>query len=423
MGKRRMKKGILFSFIMIFLTISLLSLILLQRSLVKSKREQLRIEMRIRDMNRMYESVIRDVEKAIDIITKRAISVAISHVVTTGKGLEDAQTTLKELAWNGTLNGTQEILMENATIPEWIQKMETVGELKGYEINITIKNFQIKPYDSFHLEFEGEMFINITDKQEMVSLVRNKYLSILISIENFEDPLYPLNTLGRATNLIVKTPYENNYTILLVSGEGNNSWTYGESIVTNQSSIDNIQNKSEKILVIDDASMINPLQLNEFKGIVSENGISSTTKPYVINAENATRLIPNETYILVDGDTGKVWFIENLKQHISNSYYQKSSVGASFLDRLEGKLEVQDKYAAQADKTIGLESFVDKNYLLGLDLSIKEEQTNIDYLYFSNATITGDAIKGLDPSVRIDNEVSLGQTHQEIYNVTELTVV
>jgi hypothetical protein len=86
-------------------------------------------------------------------------------------------------------------------------------------------------------------------------------------------------------------------------------------------------------------------------------------------------------------------------------------------------LEIQDKYAVQTDKTIGLESFVDKNYLLGLDLFVKEEQTNIDYLYFSNATITGDAIKGLDPSVRIDNEVSLGQTHQEIYNVTELTVV
>jgi len=419
-----MKKGLLFSFIMVSLAITLLSLIAVQKSLVFHKREQISIEARINDMDKMYESIIRDVNKASEIIIKRAISVCIGYIVAEGEALDNSQASLKELTWNGTLNETEESLMKNNTLPDWIEKIRYVGDLKGYDINISIDNFEIRPYDSWNLVTEGIMQINISDQGGIASFNKVEKLNYLVSIEGFEDPLYPLNTIGRATNVIVKGHEE--YTELIVNGNGNNVWVYGESVVILASDIADIlavQNKNEKILVTDDASLIPILTVNEFLGVVSETNVGvGTTITYIANATNAMNLIENETNILVDGDNDKVWYIDNLKEHTENSFYYASSNGASFLDRLEGELEVQAKYASQSTHTIGLESFVNKVYFFSIDLPIKTEQTNIDYLYFSDNTVSGSRVKGLDPSLRIDNRASLGSTHQEIYGVSELLI-
>ncbi len=421
----KMKKGIMFSLILISLTITLLSMIEIQKGLVHHKREQISIEARLNDMYKMYEGIVRDVNKASDIITKRAISVCISSIVSEGVSLNNSQESLAELAWNGTLHSTPQSLMENNTLPDWIAQIKNVGDTKGYNINIIITNFEVKPYDSWNLVTTGVMNINISDKGGTASLNRDETLNHLTSIEGFEDPTYPLNTIGRATNLIAKAGYEN-YTELLIDSMGNSNWVYGQGVVIPASSmaeILNVPDKDEKILVTDDASLIPLPTVNQFLGIVSEETVSpGATNTYVYNASGATVLIENSTNLLVDGDKGRVWFIDTLKNHTENSVYYTSTVGASFLDRLEGSLEVQEKYANQTNYTIGLESFVNKVYLLLLDLDIKNQQTNIDYLYFSNDVINGYAVKGLDPTFRIDNITSLGSTHHAIYGVSELLI-
>jgi hypothetical protein len=124
--------------------------------------------------------------------------------------------------------------------------------------------------------------------------------------------------------------------------------------------------------------------------------------------------------VLLDGEAGAAWYIENLREHIANSWYQVSSHGASFLDRLEGSLQVQPKHAALSPNPIGLESFVDKDYLASLGLVVRVEQTNLDYLYFNQTDVPSWGVKGLDPYFRIDNETSLGLTHLIVYGVTEI---
>jgi hypothetical protein len=69
-----------------------------------------------------------------------------------------------------------------------------------------------------------------------------------------------------------------------------------------------------------------------------------------------------------------------------------------------------------------MESMVDKNNLISSGVpTIYEDRSNIDYLYFSGKTISVKKVKGLSDKFRIDNELSVGGTHQQIYNVTSLT--
>lgn len=328
-------KGVLFSFIIVLIALALVSLIAIQKSLISFYGEKLAIETRVNSMNNLYESIIADGGKALEIISKRAASVADSFVITTGKTLSQANASLIELIVNGTLNNTPEVLMENATIIDWKNKMEEIGILNGFDTSISFWNLEVKPYDSWNLLIRVEISVNLTDQQGVASLNRNDTVNQIVSIEGLEDPLLPLNTYGRVTNVIIKSPYWNNFT-----------------------------------------------QYN-----------------------------------------GTDWNIENLEKDIENSYYHPSSKGASFLDRLEGKLEVQNKYQSQAIGIIGLESFVDKGIISANGIPVDVEKTNIDHLYFSSVSYPGRKVTGLETtSFRIDEEFDGNQNHSEIYGVSELLI-
>lgn len=421
--KRKSKKGIAFGFIIVFVALTLISLVSLQRSIVYRQKEKLYIQNRINDINNMYESIVRDVNKAVEIITKRAISTAISDVLITGTPLTQADNNIEELTVYGTLSGVPKPLMSNATLFDWVDRIKSLGYLKGYNIELQFQNFEIKPYDSFNIRVVSDIDINITDKNGVASIVRKGKIDRIVSIVGFEDPIYALNTNGRATNLFKKSKYTSNYTILLVTGDGFSDWKYGISVVlpsSNPTSINSVQNKNTKILVTDDAGSLSSSTLNQFLGVVSEGGIANgTTTSYVINANQAMSKIPDGVSILLDAPNGKVWYIDNFKEHAEQSYYEASSVGASFFDRLEGKLTIQTKYSGQTTNVIGLESFVNKEYFSSIEIPVKSG-TNIDYLYFSNSTYTGNRVKGMDNSFEIDDQASLGSTHHQIYQVSQI---
>jgi len=416
-----MRKGVMFSFIMIFVTLSILTLIFINNSLISHRREEIFIEMRINNLNNMYEGLIKDLDKSLQIISRRAISVAYSNVsVPLGdeppQPLDNADIRLAELIENGTLKGSSEPLMENATFTEWINKIKELSVLKGFESDIEIISLEVKPYDYIHLLVKTELNVSIIDKQGVAELNRSATVNSIVSLEGLEDPLYPLYTSGFGSNLIRKSPYLGDYTQLLLTGNGGNSYVYGEST-------HDTGDFDDKILITSDLTGLSGL--NNAKGVIFEQGGTNSSPinvPYLINS-NATTLIPNSPNLLLDGGEGKVWYIDNLIEDTENSYYHPSENGPSYLDRLEGKFVSQSKYKDQTDKTIGLESFVNKLdvYFTGGNVTVHQEKTNIDYIYFSTNSPTSKKVKGLDllvpdPYFRIDDD----DDHEESYNVTEL---
>jgi hypothetical protein len=291
-----------------------------------------------------------------------------------------------------------------------MQKIEQVALLKGF--NITIDNqtieqtLEIKPYDSFNLLVEANMSINITDLQGVAALDRLVQIKSLVSVEGMEDPLYLLNSLGSMSNTITKSHYIGNYTQLLLNGNGGctvECYEYG--VVTNDSTYPNFQNK---ILVVHDANFV--ANLDSAMAVVSELGITTPPNiPYVIN-NDALSNISDGMNVLLDVNKitgqGKVWYIDNFKKHVENSYYQSSQDGASYLDRLEGELEKQTKYSSQSNNEIGLESFIHK--------TVATDKTNIDYIYFSTSSVDGDKVKGITNPT---NSFTIDNPHKSMYGI------
>ncbi|MEM5793440.1 MAG: hypothetical protein QXY45_03765 [Candidatus Aenigmatarchaeota archaeon] len=404
-------KGFTLSIILVLITITIVEVIMVQREISSEKREKFYLKNRINGMNDLYSNIITDSEKSMNIIAKRAISIAINHVIKDGIPVEEANETIKDLMIDGTFNTSVDLLMEGSRLIDWVEKMEEIAGLKGYQLRMSFTDLRVKPYDSFNLLVEGDISINITDVENLVSINRNKTVSVLVSIEGFEDPIYPLNTNGRVTRKIYNTKYSN-FTKLFEGISGGNNWVAGISFSTNDSIVaENYQNKSNSILVFDDPTLINQTVLNQYKGLISREKPQNTTLiPYVYGVPWA----PNNTYLLVDGAHGKVWEIENFSKHIEGGYYYPSSSGPSLLDRLEGKMYLQPKYLSQ--KTTGIESFVNKTTFIYYKIPVENGKTNVDYLYFSNSTQTGKGIKGIDPSVKIDDN------HSKLYGVEDILV-
>ncbi|MDI6806442.1 MAG: hypothetical protein QMD14_01345 [Candidatus Aenigmarchaeota archaeon] len=417
-------KGLLFTLIILAVTLGLISYISIQHAMITFYGERLAIERRINAMQSLYESIKVDGERALEIVSRRAISTAVGFVITNGKGLEEANSTLAELIINGSINGVPQRLMENATLVDWKTKLEKAGLSLGFDTKIDFGKIFIRPFDSWSLLAEVEANFSIADLRGVANLTRSDVLKTKVSIEDFEDPLYPLNTFGYAINKIVKSPYIGNYTANLISATGSNGWFYGLATAISSAQpeqISTIVNKNQKILVTDSTSGIVEL-VNQFGAIVSEQQIASgVTIPFVDNATNAMQIIPNQSYVVVDGDNGKVWYVENLREHANNSWYSSSLNGASFLDRLEGKLRVQEKYSALTPNIIGIESFVNKDKFSALGVPIDINKTNIDYLYFSTLTITSYKVKGMIDKFRIDEELDLNNLpHSQLYGVNEI---
>jgi hypothetical protein len=321
-GKRM--KGIFFSIIIVFLIAFMLIFLSIQRSLTSFYSSQLSIQNRIEAMLGFYESVVRDSRKSMEIIAGRALCSAVNYVVTTGNPLQSSNETIAELILNGSISSVQQSLMEGSTLKDWKDRIEDLGYIQGFDTKIKIEDLFINPEDSFHLSISYSLSLNLSDKIIEANLTKKSQEKIIVSVENMEDPLYPLNTYGRVVNVIRLSPNWLNY-----------------------------------------------------------------------SSEDLT----------------------NLKDDLNNSYYHPSLYGASFLDRLEGKFFVQEKYSKQ--NPIGLESLVNKDKILSAGLPVDETATNIDYFYFSKTSVTAYSISGMPPNFRLDNETTINEkTHLQIYNVT-----
>ncbi len=418
-------KGVLFSFILIVTVFSLMTYIFIQRGLVYSNAGLRAVDTRVSSMLDFYKSVLSDGGKAIGIITTRALSASVNYVVTNGVGLQSANDTIRELIVNGTINGTSQALMQSSTIIDWKGKMEAIGNGEGFTTNITFMNVRVAPYDSWDINVSMDVYVNMSDSKGVANITKSATVSQLVGIAGFEDPAYPLTTYARARNTVTKSPYIGNYTTELVSASGGNNWFRGAAVVfpsSQNASISAVSNKNQKVLVTDDTSGITSLA-NQFGAVVSQaSTISGITVTYVYKASNAMTIVPNNTNVLVDGSNGNVWYTENIINDSASSYYHASTVGGSFLDRLEGSLNVQSKYN-QTGAVIGIESFVNKTTLSSLGLSVDNSRSNVDYLYFSNGTYAAYQVKGMDSSFRIDKQTGLNNnTHDVVYNVSSILV-
>lgn len=392
-------KGVFLTWILISLIIILFSIVIIQKETISSERILFTTRQEIKDMERTYYSIDRSLHIVIDLAIRRAIIASTNYILNHSTYLNNTENNLKELIINGTLNGEPIELMENNTLTKWISDLENFYyENLKYNISISLRNLSISLNDSFHIQVSAIASINIS-KSNVAFLSKEKKLLERTSIEGFEDPFYLMNiTHGLLPKKIIKFRYEN-FTELILLGNGSNGWCYGE-LTNDLQDID-----KSKILVKNDISG-NESLANEFCGVIFQTGNGTIlTTTHLQSSTNVENLLSNYTKILLSGEKEKAWNISNFIDFVQGGYYINSSYGPSFFDRLEGK-----NYCSYCStKVVGLESFINKNVLVGVNLPVNIDSTNIDYLY-ANQTF-GNYI-GLDENTvgdefyafRIDNK-------------------
>ncbi len=374
-----MKKGVLLGWILILLVTVLFSVLTIQKEVVSSERGQIAERQEIRDLKRTYTSVDRSLRVIIDSSIRRAVISSTNHIFNTSNYLDDAEEDLKELMINGTLNGSSVETMGNNTLTKWVSDLEDFYFVsKDYNVSIKLKNTSLSLNDSFHIQFKTTIHANIS-KEDVAFLSKEWNVSERTSIVNFEDIFYLENISKGGNSKIIDRPDYTNFTELLLTGVGDNGWCY-RNLTTN---ID-ASNKSDKILLKNNISGREDTT-NNFCGVIFRIGneiLINTT--YLRNSSDVEHLLSNYTgtKILFSGEKEKAWNVSNFIDFVKNGYYHSSSTGPSFFDRLEGNNYCS--YCGSED--VGIESFVNKNLLLGLGISVDEDASNIDYLYANQTT-------------------------------------
>ncbi|MEA3248565.1 MAG: hypothetical protein U9Q73_02555 [Nanoarchaeota archaeon] len=197
------KRGMIFTII----TITLLSLFAISYGAYNLIQDRSTITKRINTLNNFVASVEQDLPRQLFISGYRAIFLFDKKILDTGSYINNVNSSLNEIFFNGTLEGINQDLMEDATFTA-MQNFLT-GNANKINANIELLNPQISltQEDPWNLKIILNITFIIEDKGNLVSWNRSASIESYIPIEDFEDPLYSINTLGKVTNKINQTPY------------------------------------------------------------------------------------------------------------------------------------------------------------------------------------------------------------------------
>jgi hypothetical protein len=147
------------------------------------------------------------------------------------------------------------------------------------------------------------------------------------------------------------------------------------------------------------------MQLNRIYYTSIPISIDGFTDPlYTIKTNGLIKREINPPNITVSG-------LQNFDKATTDRFYMPSSEGASFLDRLEGRTTISDDY--ENFTNIGLETIVDLPQLQANGLSVKTNQSAIDYMYFDSIGQPGYAVNNsIHAWLRVD------ANHATVYNIT-----
>ncbi|MBN2203224.1 MAG: hypothetical protein JW700_03510 [Candidatus Aenigmarchaeota archaeon] len=378
-------KGILYTLMISLMLIPILALVIFYSQ--TSQIRDIDTDIRANELEYFSKSIERDLERFIEINGKRALISAVSKIVVNGTPLDDAQMRLGEMMVNGTLFGEPSPLVDESNLMFWQDRINEIADSSGFIVDFENIQIYINQSDSFNLMFNVNISINISDKLEVMGVLKNISTSVPVSIEGVEDPMFPLNTYGRVVRFIRQSNVSKQ-TQYYAQGANASGFVTGEAFVIDSTQL--TSSFSDKILVTDSISGKEAIA-SGFLGVVSEGDInipSGILGKAITGATGAMASVINGSTIYLDETTRKVWDLGNLTMDIKSGFYHESSSGASFLDRLEGNTMLTPEYG------YGLETFVYLPDITNSGVSIDNSASCVDYRYWNG--IAGSAIRNND---------------------------
>ncbi len=389
----RLVKGQMYSIIAIIIVIPMIMFFTYSMSSSQETKTDIYKGIVAEQVGLVAESMDSDFTKAMEISGKRSLIAAVNWEILKGENLTDAIANLTTLIENGTINGTENLIMENNTLKNWSSKIAAVQT--NFDTDITHGNLEINS-SRFNVLLTAEINVSVIDEIMEMKIVRNGMKkSVNISILEIDDPLYTLNTYGLIHRTILEYPYGHK-ALEIVHGGLNSSGSCTGNLTTDSGD----SSPSDKILLISDSSSVPDAILGGFKGVIAEmprdlslSGIScyNTGNGSAVNLINA--IIDNSSYkkVYIDNETGSVWHLP-FRDAVENGYYFEGT-GPDIITRMENRTNTSSG---------GIESIVNIQELFMESLPIRENQVSVDYLYFANENYIGYEVRGFPGWFRLN---------------------
>ncbi|MEK6915042.1 MAG: hypothetical protein AABW89_00690 [Nanoarchaeota archaeon] len=244
------RKGIFFTLVVI----AAISLFLGSYTFYNEYRERSSIHDRISSLNNFIFSIEENLERQIFISGFRSLFIMQTEAIERGSYIPNATDSFNELFFNGTFNAINQPIMLGATFLDIQNSVQQKANKVNTNIILSNPSISLTQTDPWHVDVIFRINLNAIDKGNLVSWNKTEIYTAKVPINDFEDPIYLLNTGGIVTNKIEKTPFTN-FTI--------------------NSSVTNLNNHTTNRYY--KASTQAPSYLNRLQGsnVADENGIES----------------------------------------------------------------------------------------------------------------------------------------------------
>ncbi|MFB6144092.1 MAG: hypothetical protein ABEJ98_02155 [Candidatus Nanohaloarchaea archaeon] len=316
------------------------------------------------------ETVTSDMDRALRIATRRAISSAANYVVENGEPLQNPAQNLTSLAVNGTVAGERREGMGNATLKVWKSRVSDIASRSGYSIELEVTNYTLET-QGMQLEASFQVFTRLKDPVARTAFNRTVRKNAAVSIAGSEDTMLLLRSRGRYVNKYTRCSFDVPAEQLYQGTQGSNGYVQGYA-EKNPGDPQSVSNISSKILVVDDADSYQPSAFDGYAGIVSADESSyndTVTQEYVFGTGSISRIRQNESLIL---EEERVWR-SNFGKMIETGCYISDPRGPGYLDRLSNNLTSEEG---------GIATLIDVSRL---PQELQFERSSVGYVYFNSS--------------------------------------
>lgn len=197
------KQGIFFtSIVLVVITLSFLSYVIVHKT-----EDRVEVRRRVQTLDAFASATEKDLERQLYIAGFRMLFTSQDYITREGKYFTNTQEQIQEAFFNGSLFGDLEPLMTGTTYTDLKTTLQTRAEKMNLNTSLENPQLIIEQQDPWNVKISLTLNLTIADKGKLALISRNVTITTLVPLENFEDPIYTLETSGALTNKIKKTPF------------------------------------------------------------------------------------------------------------------------------------------------------------------------------------------------------------------------
>ena len=188
--------------------IMLLSLFLISFGTYSVIKDRTSLTKRVNTLNNFVNSIEEDIPRQIYASGFRIIFLMESKIVENGTYIANFNSSFREAFFNGTLNGQQQSLMTGVTFDDIENSLNSQAGKINANVELSNPVVSVEQDGPWNIKVSLTVNLSINDEGNVASWQKEETYETLISVENFEDPLYVVNTNGLVSNHINQTVYE-----------------------------------------------------------------------------------------------------------------------------------------------------------------------------------------------------------------------